>query len=149
MNHYMCCMTTTLFYNNYNRMKRMFVNMFSMSPTKFEDKMRTWNTILKFLLTSSEIPWLVENWRLVKTMSHEAICPCNLQCNFCQKKNCRLQLGCQTYAICFATYNEIIFYAHRVFKNVCGILIMSYCDWFRLKKLRDKVACDNTLQLVA
>ena len=60
--------------------------MFSMSPTKFEDKMRTWNTILKFLLTSSEIPWLVENWRLVKTMSHEAICPCNLQCNFCQKK---------------------------------------------------------------
>ena len=139
MNHYMCCMTTTLFYNNYNRMKRMFVNMFSMSPTMFEDKMRTWNTILKFLLTSSEIPWLVENWRLVKTMSHEAICPCNLQCNFCQKKNCRLQLGCQTYAICFATYNEIIFYAHRVFKNVCGILIMSYCDWFLLKKLRDKL----------
>ena len=43
-----------------------------------------------------------------------------------------LQLGCQTYATCFATCNEIIFYAHRVFKNVSGILIMSYCDWFLL-----------------
>ena len=51
-------------------------------------------------------------------MSHEAICPCNLQCNFCRKKYCRLQLGCQTYATCFATCNEIIFYARRVFKNV-------------------------------
>ena len=29
-------------------------------------------------------------------MSHEAICPCNLQCNLCRKKYCRLQLGCQT-----------------------------------------------------
>ena len=59
-------------------------------------------------------------------MSHEAICSCNLQCNFCRKKYCRLQLGCQI--IC----NEIIFYARRVFKNVSGILIMSYCDWFLL-----------------
>ena len=67
-------------------------------------------------------------------MSHEAICPCNLQCNFCQKKYFRLQLGCQTYATCFATCNEIIFYARRVFKNVSGILIMSYCHWFLLKK---------------
>ena len=51
-------------------------------------------------------------------MSHEAICPCNLQCKFCRKKYRRLQLGCQTYATCFATCNEIIFYARRVFKNV-------------------------------
>ena len=71
-------------------------------------------------------------------MSHEAICPCNLQCKFCRKKYCRLQLGCQTYATCFATCNEI-FYARRVFRNVSGILIMSYCDWFLLKKLRDKL----------
>ena len=63
-------------------------------------------------------------------MSHEAICPCNLQCNFCQKKYCRFQLGCQTYATCFATCNEILFYPRRVFKNVRGILIFSYCDWF-------------------
>ena len=41
------------------------MNMFSMSPTKFDNKMRTWNTMLKFLLTSLEMPWLVENWRLV------------------------------------------------------------------------------------
>ena len=67
-------------------------------------------------------------------MSYEAICPCNLRCNFCRKKYCRLQLGCQTYATCFATCNEIIFYARRVFKNVSGILIMSHCDWFLLKK---------------
>ena len=53
---------------------------------------------------------------------------------FLPKKYCRLQLGCQTYATCFATCNEIIFYARRVFKNVSGILIMSYCDWFLLKK---------------
>ena len=72
-------------------------------------------------------------------MSHEAICPCNLQCNFCQKKYCRLQLGCQTYATCFATCNEI-FYARRVFKNVSGILIMSYCDRFLLKKIARHVA---------
>ena len=58
---------------------------------------------------------------LLKVMSHEAICPCNLQCNFCRKKYCRLQLGCQTYATCFTTCNEIIFYARRVFKNVSGI----------------------------
>ena len=57
-------------------------------------------------------------------MSHEAICPCNLQCNLCRNKYRRLQLGCQTYATCFATCNEIIFSARRVFKNVCGILIM-------------------------
>ena len=75
----------------------------------------------------------------LKAMSHEAICPRNLQCNFCRKKYCRLQLGCQTYATCFATCNEIIFYARRVFKNVSGILIMSYCDWFLLKTLRDKL----------
>ena len=43
---------------------------------------------------------------------------------FLPKKHCRLQLGCQTYATCFATCNEI-FYARRVFKNVSGILIMS------------------------
>ena len=73
-------------------------------------------------------------------MSHEAICPCNLQCNFCRKKYCRLQLGCQTYATCFATCNEIIFYARQVFKNVSGILIMSYCDWFLLKKIARQVA---------
>ena len=72
-------------------------------------------------------------------MSYEAICPCNLQCNYCRKKYCRLQLGCQTYATCFATCNEIIFYARRIFKNVSGILIMSYCDWFLLKKLRDNL----------
>ena len=29
----------------------------------------------------------------------------------------------------FATCNEIIFQARRVFKNVSGIQIMSYCDW--------------------
>ena len=34
----------------------------------------------------------------LKAMSHEAICPCNLQCNLCRKKYCRLQFGCQTYA---------------------------------------------------
>ena len=73
-------------------------------------------------------------------MSHEVICPCNLQCNFCRKKYCRLQLGCQTYATCFATCNEIIFYARQVFKNVSGILIMSYCDWFLLKKIARQVA---------
>ena len=73
-------------------------------------------------------------------MSHEAICPCNLQCNFCRKKkHCRLQLGCQTYATCFATCNEIIFYTCQALKHVSGILIMSYCDWFLLKKLRDKL----------
>ena len=73
-------------------------------------------------------------------MSYEAICPCNLQCNFCRKKYRRLQLGCQTYATCFATCNAIIFYARRVFKNVSGILIMSYCDWFLLKKIARQVA---------
>ena len=30
---------------------------------------------------------------------------------FLPKKYCRLQLGCQTYATCFATCNEIIFFA--------------------------------------
>ena len=50
-----------------------------------------------------------------------------------------MQLGCQTYATCFATSNEIIFYVRPVFKNVRDILIMSYCDWFLLKKLRDKL----------
>ena len=73
-------------------------------------------------------------------MSHEEICPCNLQCNFCRKKYSRLQLTCQTYATCLATCNEIIFYPHRVFKNVRGILIMSYCDWFLLKKIARHVA---------
>ena len=60
-------------------------------------------------------------------------------CNaiFAGEKYCRLQLGCQTYATCFATCNEIIFYARRVFKNVSGILIMSYCDWFFLKTNRE------------
>ena len=53
---------------------------------------------------------------------------------------CRLQLGCQTYAICFTTCNEIIFYAGRVFKNLSVILIMSYCDWFLLKKIARQVA---------
>ena len=43
------------------------------------------------------------------------------------------------YATCFATYNEIIFNARRVVKNDSSILIMSYCDWFLLKKLRDKL----------
>ena len=76
----------------------------------------------------------------LKAMSHEAICPWNLQCNFCRKKYCRLQLGCQTYATCFAACNEIIFYVRRVFKNVSGILIMSYCDWFLLKKIARQVA---------
>ena len=61
-------------------------------------------------------------------MSHEAICPCKLKCNLCRKKYWRFQLGCQTYATCFATCNEIIFYPSRVFKNFSGILIMSYCD---------------------
>ena len=83
-------------------------------------------------------------------MSHEAICPLQLAMQFLPKKYCRLQLGCQTYATCFATCNEIIFYARRVFKNVSGILIMSYCDWFLLKKLQEKLQwrC-HTLQLVA
>ena len=59
-------------------------------------------------------------------MSHEAICPCNLQCNFCRNKYCSwLQLGCQTYATCFATCNEIIFYARPVFKNVVLWLVPS------------------------
>ena len=73
-------------------------------------------------------------------MSHEAICPCNLQCNFCRKQYCRLQLGCQTYATCFATCNEIILYARRIFKNVSGILIMSYCDWSLPRKIATHVA---------
>ena len=73
-------------------------------------------------------------------MSHEVICPCNLQCKFPPKIYCRLQLGCQTHATCFATCNEITFYARRVFKNVSGILIMSYCDWFLLKKIARQVA---------
>ena len=77
---------------------------------------------------------------LIKAMSHEAICPCNLQCNFCRKKYCRFQLGCQAYATCFANCNEIIFYPRRVFKNVSGILIMSYCDRFLLKKIARHVA---------
>ena len=87
---------------------------------------------------------------ILKAMSHEAICPCNLQCNFCRKEYCRLPLGCQTYANLFTTCNEIIFYARRVFKNVSGVLIMSYYDWFLLKTLRDKLqwGC-HTLQLVA
>ena len=78
--------------------------------------------------------------KLVKAMSHEAICPCNLQCNFFRNKYCRLQLGCQTYGTCFAICNEIIFYARRVFKNVSSILIMSYCDWFLLQKIARQVA---------
>ena len=71
---------------------------------------------------------------IIEESFYEAISPCNLQCNFCRKKYCRLQLGCQI--IC----NEIIFHARRVFKNVSGILIMSYCDWFLLKKIARQVA---------
>ena len=59
---------------------------------------------------------------------------------FFRKKYCRLQLGCQTNATCFASCNEIIFYARRVFKNVSGILIMSCCHWFLLKQIARKVA---------
>ena len=81
----------------------------------------------------------LQSCKWLKAMSHEAICPCNLQCNFCRKKYCRLQLGYQMYATCFTTCNKFIFYARRVFKNVSGILIMSYCDWIFLKKLRDKL----------
>ena len=44
------------------------------------------------------------------------------------------------YTTCFATCNEIIFYARRVFRNVSGILIMSYCDWFLLKTIARQVA---------
>ena len=73
-------------------------------------------------------------------MSHNARCPCNLQWNFCRKKYCRFQLGCQAYATCFANCNEIIFYPRRVFKNVSGFLIMSSCDWFLLKKIARHVA---------
>ena len=73
-------------------------------------------------------------------MSHKARCPCNLQWNFCRKKYCRFQLGCQAYATCFANCNEIIFYPRRVFKNVSGFLIMSSCDWFLLKKIARHVA---------
>ena len=70
----------------------------------------------------------------LKAMSHEEICPCTeLVIKGCS-------LGCLTYATCFATCNEIIFYARRVFKNVSGILIMSYCDWFLLKKIARQVA---------
>ena len=36
--------------------------------------------------------------------------------------------------------NKIIFYARRVFKNVSAILIVSYCDWFLLKKIARQVA---------
>ena len=79
-------------------------------------------------------------------MSHEAICPCNLQCNFCQKKYCRFQLGCQTYATCFATCNEILFYPRRVFKNASCILILSYCDWFLPKKKTTKFSLRDKLQ---
>ena len=44
---------------------------------------------------------------------------------FGEKKYCRLQLG----------------YARRVFKNVSGILIMSYCDWFlSSQKIEKQVA---------
>ena len=57
-----------------------------------------------------------------------------------KKIYCRLQLGCQTYATCFATCNEMIFYARRVFKNVSDVLIMSYCDWFLVKKIARQVA---------
>ena len=74
----------------------------------------------------------LSNSSRVKAMSHEAICQI-----FCRKKY--LQLGCQTYATCFGTCNDIIFYARRVFRNVSGILIMLYCDWFLLKKLRNKL----------
>ena len=70
----------------------------------------------------------------LKAMSHEEICPCTeLVIKGCS-------LGCLTYATCFATCNEIIFYARRVFKNVSGILIMSYCDWILLKKIARQVA---------
>ena len=74
-----------------------------------------------------------------------------LAMKFLPKKYCRLQLRCQTYATCFATCNEIIFNARRVFKNVSGILIMSYCDWFLLKKLRVKLqwGCHATTCRVA
>ena len=60
------------------------------------------------------------------------------------KKYCRLQLRCQTYATCFATCNEVIFYARRVFKNVSDILIMSYCDWFLLRKIARQVGVSHT-----
>ena len=78
-------------------------------------------------------------------MSHETICPSNLQYNFCQKN-----IAVSDFIYLFATCNEIILQDRRVFKNVSGIPIMSYCDWFLLKKLQDKLqwGC-HTLQLVA
>ena len=42
--------------------------------------------------------------------------------------------------ILHATCNEIIFCAHRVFKNVSGILIMSYYDWVPSQKIARQVA---------
>ena len=45
----------------------------------------------------------------LKAMSHEAICSCNLQCNFCRKKYCRLQLGCQMYATCLRPAMRLYF----------------------------------------
>ena len=69
---------------------------------------------------------------LLKAVSHEAICPCNLHSSFCRNKYCRLQLGCQTYATCFATCNEIIFYARREYLKMsaafwlCRIVIGSF-----------------------
>ena len=93
--------------------------------------------ILKAYNLYSYLDHYLKDCTFLKAMQlHEAICPCNLQCNFCRKKYCR----CQTYPTCFATCNEIIFYARQVFKNVSGILIISYCDWFLLKRIASQVA---------
>ena len=47
----------------------------------------------------------------VKTMSHEAICPCNLQCNFCWNKYCRLQFNShlrRTQLVCDLQWDYIL-----------------------------------------
>ena len=68
----------------------------------------------------------------LKAMSHEAICPLQFAMQFLPKKYCRLQLGCQTYATCFATCNEIIFYTPAEYLKMsaafwlCRIVIGSF-----------------------
>ena len=68
----------------------------------------------------------------LKAMSHEAICPCNLECKFCRKKYCRLYLGCQTYATCFATCNMKLYFTPAEYLKMsaafwlCRIVIGSF-----------------------
>ena len=62
-----------------------------------------------------------------------------MQYNFCRKKILQVAVRMSDARNLFATCNEIIFYTRRVYKNVSGILIKLYYDWFLLKKLREKL----------